>query len=387
MKILHVIARADYGGCATHLVQLSRFLDQKEFESQVICLSQGYVTEKLEELNIPYTVIDRKSYSRFSVARQIRSMAEYYGFDLVHCHDQTSANFSLYASYRLKLPFIYNIHCWGFHRYKDFPFRQMCKMNERFLMQQASHNVLPSPINLEEGEREFSIPNSVVIPHGVDTKEFDPDRPSSLSRRIYGIPENYTIVGFLARLCQKKDPLTLIRAAALALKEERKLHFMIIGDGELKQACLDETKRLGIENHVSFQKITADVPYILKIFDIYCMPSQWEGLSIGLLEAMAMRKAIITSPVNGNLEVIANRTDGMLVSAGKPEDWKQAILELHREPELRKIMGRQARLLVERYYDIHQSVASHAELYRSIHPNIKEQPKEDQAEPVLYSIQ
>lgn len=387
MKILHVISHADYNGCTTHLVQLSRFLNQTEFENTVVCLSHGYIINKLKELNVTHTVIDRNSYSATSIARQISKIAEYIGADLIHCHDQSAANLSLMATYRLKLPFIYNIHCWAFHKHKSLLRRQLSKLNERFIMQQATYNVLPSPTNLKDGQREFSVPNSVVIPHGVDTNEFDPDRLSTLTKKIYGIPDNYTVVGFLARLCQKKDPLTLIRAAALALKEERKLHFLIVGDGVLKDSCLAETKKLGIENNVSFQDINVDVPSLLKIFDIYCMPSQWEGLSIGLLEAMAMKKAIITSPVNANVEVIADYTDGMLVSAGKPEDWKNAILEFHQNPRLREDLGRQARLLVERYYDIHKSVNSHAALYRRLIPDNEEQPEEEQPEKVLYSIQ
>ena len=184
----------------------------------------------------------------------------------------------------------------------------------------------------------------------------------------------------------KKDPLTFIRAAALALKTERKLHFLIVGDGELKDDCIKETRRLGIENNVSFQNIEADVPYILKIFDIYCMPSQWEGLSIGLLEAMAMRKAIITSPLSANLEVIADRTDGMLVSAVNPEEWKEAIIELQRNPELREKMGQQARMFVERYSDIRNSVSSHATLYRRLVMRPQDNNEEDQPEKILYSI-
>ena len=386
MKILHVIQHTDHNGCATHLLQLIRFLDQSEFENTVVCLSDGILTRKLEDINARYTVLDRASYSSIAIAKRIRSLAENIGVDLIHCHDKASANLSLLTTAGHKLPFVYNIHCWSFHGLKRFPRRQISKLNERFLMNQAATNVLPSPLNLKEGEREFHIPNSVVIPHGVDTEEFDPDRPSSITKRVYGIPENYTVVGFLARLCRKKDPITLIKAAALALKEERKLHFLIIGDGDLKDACLAETRRLGIENSVSFQNIDADVPYILKVFDIYCLPSQWEGFSIGLLEAMAMKKAVITSPVNANLEVIADHTDGMLVSAGKPEDWKNAIIELHRDPHLRKVMGQQARMFVERYYDIKKSVAGHAALYRKLVVQPQDEHNEDQPEKILYSI-
>lgn len=387
MKILHVINRTDHNGCATHLLQLNRFLDKQEFENVVLCLSDGVLTKQLEEINAHFTVLNRGSYSSFSIARRIKALAEYYEADLIHCHDKASANLSFLATSTLKIPFIYNIHCWSFSRPANVLKTKICKINERFLMNQATRNVLPSQVNLKEGKRQFSVPNAVVIPHGVDTAEFDPDRPSALSRRVYGIPENYTVVGFLARLCEQKDPLTLIRAAALALKEERKLHFMVVGDGELKEICLAETRRLGIENNVSFQDIDADVPYILKIFDIYCMPSRYEGLSIGLLEAMAMKKAIVTSPVNANLEVIADHTDGLLVSSGNPEDWKKAILELHRDPRLRADMGRQARMFVERYYDIRKSIKGHAALYRRIVVQPDKDLKKGQPEKVLYSIQ
>jgi glycosyltransferase involved in cell wall biosynthesis len=386
MKILHVIERTDHNGCATQLLQLTKFLNRNEFENTIVCLSKGILTRTLDQMNVRYIVLDRTSYSSLSIARRISSTAEQIGAELVHCHDRISANLSLLATSTLKLPFVYNVKCWSYYQDKSFPARQIGKVNERFLMNQASYNILPSPVSLKEGQREFTIPNGVVIPRGVDTHEFDPDRPNSLSRRVYGIPENYTVVGFLARLCNKKDPLTLIRAAALALNHERKLHFMIVGDGELKESCLAETRRLGIENSVSFQNIDADVPSILNIFDIYCLPSHWEGFSIGLLEAMAMKKAIITSPVKTNLEVIANRTDGILVSAGEPEDWKKAIIELHRDPRLRIEMGRQARMFVERYYDVKKSIASQAALYRKLVVQPEIQPKEERPEEVLYSI-
>lgn len=386
MKILHVIERTDHNGCASHLLQLTKFLNRGEFENIVICLSQGILTEKLEQLHVRFTVLNRASYSSLGIARRISNLAEKLQVDIIHCHDKVSANYSLLATSLHKLPFVYNVQCRAHFQEQGFPVKQLSRVNQRFIMNQTTINILPSPVSLEEGQREFDIPNAVVVPRGVDIQEFDPKRPSSLSRRVYGIPENYTVIGFLARLCRKKDPLTLIRAAALALRQERKLHFMIVGDHELKEECLAETRRLNIENSVSFQTIDAEVAKVLKIFDIYCLPSQWEGFSMGLMEAMAMKKAIITSPVDTNLEVIANRTDGILVSAGDPEDWKNVIIELHRDPELRRVMGVKARMFVERYYDIKKSIASQEALYRKIAVQPENNPEEERPEEVLYSI-
>ncbi|MDZ7846396.1 MAG: hypothetical protein U5L96_06335 [Owenweeksia sp.] len=67
----------------------------------------------------------------------------------------------------------------------------------------------------------------------MDVNHFDPNRPSRLSRKVFGIPPQHTIVGFMARLTRQKDPLTFLRAAALALAEEPQLHFFVVGDGKL----------------------------------------------------------------------------------------------------------------------------------------------------------
>jgi glycosyltransferase involved in cell wall biosynthesis len=350
-------------------------------------LGSSHLSEKLEENGIYTRGLNRSSYSSWKIARHLREMADYYQVDLLHCHDRIAANLSLYAARRLNIPFIYNVHCWSFSKPRTRPAQYLTKVNERFLTHQASVNVLASNSIHQEGNGHFKLPKAVVIPHGVDARELNPERPSLLSKRVYGIPEHYTVVGFLARLCRQKDPLTLLRAAALALKEERKLHFLIVGDGELKDCCLRETRKLGIENHVSFQDIKADIPFILNLFDVYCLPSRWEGLSVGLLEAMAMRKAIITSPVQGNLEVIANRTNGLLVAAGKTEAGKDAILELHRDERLRADIGRQARLLVERYYDIGQTVATYSGLYRKLVPEAEDDSGINPSKEMLYSIQ
>lgn len=387
MKILHVIDKGGLNGCSNQLLQLTKLLDPKQFESIVVSLDGTYLNQKLEDQGTYTTVVNRSSYSSLKIIKRLRDLADYYQVDLIHCHDRVSANFSLYAARRLNIPFIYNVHCWSFQTPRSKVARYFTKVNERFITQQARFNVFSSNTVHREGRIALNLPNAVVIPRGVDSGTFNPDRPSSLSKRVYGIPENYTLVGFLARLCRQKDPLTLIRAAALALKEERKLHFMIIGDGELKEYCMRETRRLGIENNVSFQDIQADVPLILKLFDIYCLPSRWEGLSAGLLEAMAMRKPIITTALGANLEIIAHRTDGMLVSHSTPEAWKNTILQLHRDPQLRKDIGRQARMLVKRYHDIHRSVATYSKLYRKLGHETEDSGRSNPSEEVLYSIQ
>lgn len=55
---------------------------------------------------------------------------------------------------------------------------------------------------------------------------------------------------------------------------------------------------------IRFHAFRTDIPEVLNTFDIYTLPSLWEGLPIGMLEAMAMRKAIVATPVDGTKEAI-----------------------------------------------------------------------------------
>ena len=79
-----------------------------------------------------------------------------------------------------------------------------------------------------------------------------------------------------------------------------------------------------------------DVPDLLHCIDIYCLPSLWEGLSIALLEAMAMRKAIIATPTDGTKEVIRNEENGLLISLNDNSALADSICRFYNDPSLLK---------------------------------------------------
>ncbi|MDZ7846395.1 MAG: glycosyltransferase [Owenweeksia sp.] len=156
-----------------------------------------------------------------------------------------------------------------------------------------------------------------------------------------------------------------------------------------RQACRTEIARLGISNNVTLENVRSDAADLLSLFDIYCLPSVYEGLSIALLEAMAMQKAIIASPVNATLDIIAHNIDGMLVAAGTPEDWKNSIVKLHNNPGQRRELGKRARMLVKAHYNIMGTTSKLRELYYNMIPQEREPSKvkpELQSENFMQSV-
>ena len=73
----------------------------------------------------------------------------------------------------------------------------------------------------------------------------------------------------------------------------------------------------GLEKHIRTSPFRSDVPDVLHAIDVFCLPSLLEGLSIALLEAMAMKKALVVTPTDGTKEVITHQQSGLIVDFGK----------------------------------------------------------------------
>ena len=386
MKVLHVIRHGNIGGCESHLLELLKNMRRAEFEPHVISFGYGEMVDRVRDMQIPFQIWSEYSFGIYSLAKRIKAYCVAHSIDIIHCHDRKACNSSMLTKFQMGVPIVYGSHCWSFHQQGSWFKKYILRQNERFLVRHSGMNIAASDTNQREGVNYLQMDNSVVISHGIDLNRFDPEAPPRLSKKVFGIPEDYTVVGFIARLTRQQDPITFLRAAALAIKEQHNIYLLIVGDGALKEACKKEIENLGIGNHVTFESLRPDVEDLLKIMDIFCLPSQYEGLSIGLLEAMAMKKAIIASPVNGTLEIIANNIDGMLAAVSTPESWKDAILQLHHDPKLREELGARARMLVEEHYNIETTVDRIQEVYRNILPKQDISDSEVTSESFLHSI-
>ncbi|RZM07430.1 MAG: glycosyltransferase, partial [Pedobacter sp.] len=115
------------------------------------------------------------------------------------------------------------------------------------------------------------------------------------------------------------------------------LQLLMVGDGDQKAEALQLVQQLNIEKSVIFLPFRQDVPDVLAAADIFILPSLWEGLPIGLLEAMSMGKTVIGTNVDGTSEVIEPNVNGLLLETeGLEEKLAEAILMLAADENMRK---------------------------------------------------
>ena len=124
--------------------------------------------------------------------------------------------------------------------------------------------------------------------------------------------------------------------------------------------------KLKIEQRVIFTGYRTDIPALLEIMDIYCLTSLWEGLPIGLLEAMAAGKSVIATNVNGSKEIISNSENGLLINKGDFNDLSDKILYLYNNREDSDRLRKNAKTTVEQNYSISTMVNRIEGLYTNI---------------------
>jgi len=157
--------------------------------------------------------------------------------------------------------------------------------------------------------------------------------------RSLGIADGAPIVGTVGRLEPAKGHITLLRAVPHVAKKWPTARFVLVGEGYLRPDLEAEARRLGIEDRVTFTGFRDDMLELLQGFDVFALPSLWEGLGIVLLEAMAYEKPVVASSVGGVLDVVVDRETGLLVPPASPPHLAEAISGLLSDRQRAREMG------------------------------------------------
>ena len=186
-------------------------------------------------------------------------------------------------------------------------------------------------------------------------------------RRRYGIPGDRLVVTQVSWLIPEKGVDDLLAAACGVVAAEPRSHFVLAGDGAHRPNLEKSAVDLGIRDHVTFTGVVAD-PLAEGLFaasDVVCQMSRWEEV-FGYVnaEAMACGKPLIGTRVGGIPELIDHGRSGFLVDRRDTAAMTERILELLRDPDLRRRMGEAGRQIAVEKFNHKKNVAQLVELYR-----------------------
>lgn len=366
IRVLQAIRQGMVGGGESHVLSLVNALDKDLFEPVVLSFTDGPMITRLQEMGIRHYVIPSLRPFDVSCWMQVKSLIREEEIDIVHAHGSRAAS-NLFLPAKLSgRPLLYTIHGWSFHDDQPYLQKQLRVWSEMLLTRGTRANISVSASNRDTGVKHFPGFRSTVINNGIDLERFNPDVTLTDVRKELNIPTHHTVVGYIARITVQKDPITMVHAFKAVLEQQKDITLLVVGEGDMQQEMTDTAQMLGISDHVVFCPFRPDVPELLQAIDIYCLPSLWEGLPIGLLEAMAMRKAVIVTAVDGSKEIVADGQNGLLVPARDPAQLAAAIIRLHLDVFLRHSLQQAAAETVNLHYCVQGMTRQVETLYQGV---------------------
>ena len=369
--VMHVLYSFDVGGLENGVVNLINHMPPERFRHVVVALAQCApdFCQRVQRSDVEFISLHKppghgiKLYPRFyRLCRQLRPA-------IVHTRNLAALEFAVPAALAGVPARVHGEHGWdssdpgGTQRKYQLLRRGYSPFVHRYV---ALSGQIESYLTERVGIAASRIER---ICNGVDTLRF---RPASGRQAVAGSPfddPDAVIVGTVGRLQTVKDQLNLVRAMAIARAQGEagaQLRLLIAGDGPQRAEVEAEIAASGIGDITWLAGARSDVPEIMRALDIFALPSQAEGISNTILEAMASGLPVVATEVGGNAELVAAGETGALVPAQDPHAMAQAFLRYTADAALRQSHGAAGRQRVERSFSIDNMVERYTRLYQSL---------------------
>ena len=191
----------------------------------------------------------------------------------------------------------------------------------------------------------------LTILNAVDLDRFAPGPKSARLLAQLGLSSEDVIVLHASNLKPMKRPLDIVTSAALALRQDPRLVYVIVGTGQTRPALEEACQRLGISERFRFVgwAAYAQMPDYIRLADIVVMPSEFEAQSRVYLETQACGRVLLASDVAGAQEVVADGETGLLFRVGDVADLAAKTVRAAGDPQLRQAIGCRARASVQKH--------------------------------------
>lgn len=364
MRVLHIITDTNIGGAGRYLLNL---LVQPAFDDidVVVACPDGDLAQRIDNAGLKRINISGKDISfsvplTFELMKVMRQITP----ALVHTHSSLSGRI---AARVLRIPVVYTKHnlvripsASGKVPPPAGPLKQ--KMNKM-----AAKTLADGAIAVSQGVYdellESGLDEAMVycVQNGID---LTPYKPVDLAKKR--AKSDTVVVGTVARLHRQKALEVLLDAAKLVVVSLPKARFVIGGTGPMEEFLKARIAELKLEPYVKMVGFVEDVPGFLSKLDIYALSSDYEGLPLAVLEAMAAGLPIASTAVGGVPEAVIEGENGFLVPPRNSRLLAQAIVRLAVDPELAARMGAQSRRRTEELFDARIMARKTVEVYSQV---------------------
>ncbi|WP_256686337.1 glycosyltransferase family 4 protein [Halococcus qingdaonensis] len=365
-NILQVITRSDWGG-APLVVKL--LATRTEANTAVACGTGGRLIDELQQENVP--VFEQPSLqSPPDPVADTRAFADLYrlfrreSFDLVHCHSTKAGLLGRLAARLTGTPTIFTVHGWGFYNTGYDRAAPVIAYGERALARITDAVVCVAENDLVEGRSRGIVEHTetTVIHNGIPSLS-SPQNRLTLSEEADIEPDSL-VIGAIARLDPAKNPIEILRIGSELQQRGHEIELVMIGDGPLAEKCERYADEHNIDVH--FLGFYMRARELLEDFDVFLMPSRFEGFPITVLECLHAGVPVVAYDVGGIAEAVTDGETGFVIPSGNQEAFVDRVEKLVADPKRRKAMSAHAETVAQSHYTAKRMVADYERVYNSV---------------------
>lgn len=362
-RLIQITHDLRIGGLQRVVVNICRSINRHKFDVSVLCLRDlGEYAADIEKMGIAVHLLDhnKKSGPDYFAFLKVAEVLRRERVDVIHTHNtQPFIDGTIAARMSGVRTIIHTDHG------RVFPDKKRYMFAEWIMSHFVDKIVGVSGSTSENLVRyEWISPKKILtIDNGSDDTLINTSMDKEEKKKELGIRKGEPIIGVCARLTEEKGVSYLLQGMPAMVSVFPNLSLVVAGEGPLENRLKKEATELGLEENVLFLGPRSDVPELLKLFDLYVLPSISEGLPMIMLEAMAAGCPIVATEVGGIRSVIEPGWNGTLVKAGRPNELCDAIIQLLESQITRQRYAENGRVRFKENFSADKMVRKYEKLY------------------------
>ena len=371
IRVLEMIDKPFLGGGQRTVLLLAQNLDRRKFEVSVASAPAGPLVEELRKAGVRHHPLKLEKTLSLKILGDIRRVLEENTVEILHTHGGVAGLYGRLAARKSRVKVVHTLHGLHYLHYRNPIYRQAYIDLERRLGRLTDALIFVCRADLEKGKGLRLAPESKmhVIRNGVDLGLLKPGAEAKKLRMELGLQAAGPLVGTVARLHRQKGLTYLIQAAPQIRSSFPGAKIVVVGGGPLRQELEQEAVRRGVGDVLLFLGERPNVPDLLNLFDIFVLPSLWEGLPYVLVEAAYLCKPIVATAVDGNPEVIEDRKTGLLIPPADSSALASAVVLLLQDKTLAGRMAKAARTAIPPRFSLKKMIGEIQQLYLDLAMN------------------
>jgi glycosyltransferase involved in cell wall biosynthesis len=338
IKVLELIDGGFLGGGQTNILSILRNIDRTRFDISVAAKGGGGFEHEVAKYNVPFYPLNLPKILRHRYLDTLQKVQDSETFDIIHSHGGVGGFYGrLMKKHNPNIRSVHTIHGIHYLNIDSFLMKNASKSIEQYLVQFTDKTICVSHSDYTTAisNRIADESKTVVIQNGIDISKYMNEGKNSAIMDELGLTKENFIIGNVSRFDVQKNQKLIIQSSYYLVKKYPEMRFVMVGDGKLLKQMKQYAKESNLSDVVIFAGEKENLHDYYSIFDVFVLPSLWEGMPYALLEAMASKIPVICSNIPNHLEIIKNNYSALTVNPHLMDDLFHKISLLYQNEELR----------------------------------------------------